>query len=114
MLKPNRRISANSLVLALLAIVFLLSGVRTSDAQFGSASVLGYVRDNSGAVIPNATVKLNNLGTNVSQTAQTDKDGKYEFDSVPIGNYQITSEVSGFESAKTETFNLSTDARQRY
>ena len=87
--------------------------VDDAHAQFGSASVLGYVRDNGGAVVPNAVVKLSNIATDVSQTARTDNEGKYEFNSVPIGDYQISTEASGFRGAKTDTFNLSTDSRQR-
>jgi hypothetical protein len=98
-------------VVVLVANALLHVGV--AYAQFGSASVLGYVRDNTGAVVPNAVVKLNNIATNVSQTAKTDDEGKYEFNSVPIGNYQILTEAAGFQGTKTETFNLSTDARQR-
>jgi Carboxypeptidase regulatory-like domain len=64
--------------------------VGDAHAQFGSASVLGYVRDNGGAVVPNAVVKLSNIATDVSQTARTDNEGKYEFNSVPIGDYQIS------------------------
>src|ERR1700747_2039692 len=96
---------------ALLLIGCLVVGVLPSLAQFGSASVLGYVRDNSGAMVPGATVTLTNVSTNVSQTAQTDKEGKYEFDSVPIGNYQISTQAAGFQGASSDTFNLSTDAR---
>lgn len=102
-----------SLAVAFLATLCLVSGALPAFGQFGSASVLGYVRDNTGAMIPGATVTLTNTATNVTQKAQTDKEGKYEFDSVPIGNYQISTQASGFQAAKTETFNLSTDARQR-
>ncbi len=91
----------------------LLLGFTAAHAQFGSASVLGYVRDNSGAVVQDATVTLINVATNVSLTGKTDKDGKYEFDSVPIGNYTVSTSATGFEGSKTEVFNLSTDARQR-
>ena len=98
---------------ALMVIVCVLFGTAAALAQFGSASVLGYVRDNTGAMVPGATVTLTNVATNVSQTANTDKEGKYEFDSVPIGNYQIATQAAGFQQAKTQTFNLSTDARQR-
>jgi hypothetical protein len=97
----------------LVAYMLLVSGVTSAYAQFGSASVLGYVHDNSGAMVQDAKVKLTNVGTNVSLTSTTDKDGKYEFDSVPIGNYTVSTSVTGFEAAKTEVFNLSTDARQR-
>lgn len=98
---------------AFLPIACLLLAALPALGQFGSASVLGYVHDNTGAVVTGATVTLTNVATNVSQKAATDNGGKYEFDSVPIGNYQITTEATGFERAKTETFNLSTDARQR-
>lgn len=96
-----------------LAIACLGWGITPAFAQFGSASVLGYVRDSSGAVVPNATVTLTSVETNVSQTAQTDKEGKYEFDSVPIGDYRLSTQAAGFEGSRTQTFNLSTDARQR-
>lgn len=96
-----------------IAIAMLVLVTSSAYAQFGSASVLGYVRDNSGAVMQNANVTLTNVATNVAETAHTDKDGKYEFDSVPIGNYQVSTEVAGFERSRTEVFNVSTDARQR-
>lgn len=99
---------------AAFALLMLLTvGLMPAVAQFGSASVLGYVRDNTGAMVPGATVTLTNVGTNVTQAAQTDKEGKYEFDSVPIGNYQLSTQATGFQGAKTAPFNLSTDARQR-
>ena len=107
-----RRSLAN-MGMALVVTTMVLFGAASASAQFGSASVLGYVRDNSGAVVQNANVTLTNVATNVSETAHTDKDGKYEFDSVPIGNYRVATEVSGFEGARTEVFNVSTDARQR-
>jgi hypothetical protein len=109
----NENKSSVAWVLGALVVASFLLHVRAAYAQFGSASVLGYVRDNTGAVIPNATVTLNNVATNVSQSATTDKDGKYEFNSVPIGDYQISTEAAGFQGAKTAPFNLSTDARQR-
>ena len=102
-----------SVRMTLLVIACLVFGTVTALAQFGSASVLGYVRDTTGAMVPGAAVTLTNVATNVTQTANTDKEGKYEFDSVPIGNYQIATRAAGFQQAKTETFNLSTDARQR-
>ena len=96
-----------------LAIVFLLFPAIAAHGQFGSASVLGYVRDNSGAVVQGAAVTLTNVATNVTETAQTNKDGSYEFDSVPIGNYRVSAAATGFEQSRTEVFNVSTDARQR-
>ncbi|WP_263409193.1 TonB-dependent receptor [Terriglobus tenax] len=82
-------------------------------AQFENASVLGYVRDKSGAALPAATVTLTNTGTNVSQTAKTDGEGKFEFNSVNIGTYVVTAESAGFQTTKTAPFQLTVNARQR-
>lgn len=98
--------------LLLMLACFVLSTV-SMRAQFESASVLGYVHDNSGAAVAGATVTLTNVATNVSQTAKTDNEGKYSFNSVPIGNYVIATEAAGFEGSRTERFNVATNARQR-
>ena len=83
-------------------------------AQFDAASVLGYVRDAAGAVVPGATVTLLNQETGVAQTAQTDREGRYEFTSVKVGNrYQVSSESAGFARSDSAIFPLTVNARQR-
>lgn len=96
----------------MLAIVLVLSS-SSAKAQFESASVLGYVHDSSGAAVANSNVTLTNTATGISQTKKTDTEGKYEFPSVQIGNYQIVAEAQGFDRARTETFQVLTNARQR-
>ena len=82
-------------------------------AQFETASVLGYVRDSSGAILPGAVVTLTNQATAITQTAKANSDGTYEFVSVPIGRYKVTSEAVGFEKTETQIFQVTTNARQR-
>ena len=94
------------------AALLMLPGMN-SWAQFESASVLGYVRDTSGAAVANSTVTLTNTATGISQSKTTDSEGKFEFPSVQIGNYQIVAEAQGFDKARTETFSVLTNARQR-
>ena len=93
-IQVQRTVTRSKITLGSLLLALMLSIVAAGSAaaQFGSASVLGYVRDNSGAYVANTKVTLINVATNVTQTADTDKDGKYEFDSVPIGNYQVSTE----------------------
>jgi hypothetical protein len=97
----------------LVAAMLLLAPAGSALAQFDSASVLGYAKDASGAAIPNSTVTLTNTATGIAKTATTDKDGKYEFDSVQIGTYTVKGEAPSFETTLTQPFLLQTDARQR-
>ena len=99
-------------LVAMIAVLVMLPGV-SAWAQFESASVLGYVRDASGAAVPNATVTLTNTATGIAQTKTTDGEGKYEFPSAQIGNYQILATAQGFDKARTDTFTVQTNARQR-
>ncbi len=82
-------------------------------AQFDAASVLGYIRDAAGASVPNATVTLTNIDTGVIVIAHTDSQGRYEFDSVKIGNYKVAGTSTGFSTTDTPQFALSVNARQR-
>jgi hypothetical protein len=82
-------------------------------AQFETASVLGYVRDASGAVVSGATVSLVNQETKAQVTAQTNAQGAYEFTDVKIGQYQVTAQANGFDTSTTAPFTVTVNARQR-
>lgn len=75
-------------------LAFTLS--RNVFAQTARAQVQGLVTDSSGAVVPNATVTLSNVGTGVSTVRKTSNTGLYVFDLVQPGNYTITVEAAGF------------------
>ena len=61
--------------------------------------VLGRVTDPSGAIVPNAKVTLVNEDTGQSRTAQTDDSGDYNFIQVPVGNYRLETELTGFKKS---------------
>ena len=82
-------------------------------AQFDTATVLGTIRDPSGAVISGAKITLRNVNTGVSATGKTDAAGNYEFLTVKIGDYRVDAEAAGFRPAATDTFNVAVNARQR-
>ncbi len=82
-------------------------------AQFETASVLGYVRDSSGAVIPSAEVTLINQGTQAKQELHTNAGGAFEFTDIKIGQYRVTAQAPGFDVSTTEPFTVQVNARQR-
>ena len=86
---------------------------RTLSAQFDTASVLGTIRDESGAVLAGATVTLTNQATGISATAQTDENGSYEFLTVKIGTYKIEASLASFSTARLENVRVAVGARQR-
>lgn len=82
-------------------------------AQFETATVVGTVRDASGAVVPDARVTLTNTATGVSAERPTDANGNYEFFTVRIGTYIVTAEKDGFSIAVVDNVQVTVGARQR-
>ncbi len=99
---------------ALLSVLLLaLSLCPAGFAQFDTASVIGFVRDNSGAAVAQSGVTLRNLDTGATETTKSDASGQYQFSSVPIGRYQISVVAAGFANSDTAPFQLRVAARQR-
>ena len=92
-------------------ILFLSS--RPAWAQFDTASVLGTIRDESGAILTGATVKLTNEETGISVEGETDENGSYEFLTVKIGTYKIEASLASFSTARLEHVRVTVGARQR-
>ncbi|MBE7179110.1 MAG: carboxypeptidase regulatory-like domain-containing protein, partial [Mucilaginibacter polytrichastri] len=98
-----------------LALTFavLCAAPAALHAQFETASVLGDVRDSSGAVIPTAEVSLVNQATQAQQKVQSNAQGSFEFSDVKVGQYRVTARAAGFDLSTTEVFSVQVNARQR-
>jgi hypothetical protein len=68
----------------------------TAWGQLYTGSVTGLVTDPSGAVVPNAQVKLVDEAKGFSFNAVSDSAGRYVFRSVPPGAYKLSVEAQGF------------------
>ncbi len=68
-------------------------------AQVETARIIGTVTDQSGAVIPNVSVTITNVQTNISHQTVTRSDGTYESVPLRIGAYRVTAEQQGFKRA---------------
>jgi hypothetical protein len=85
--------------LKLLLIVLLGLSSFTATAQLPTATILGSIKDSSGAVVPGAKVTVHNTETNEARTAVTDADGAYRLNALPVGPYSIRVESAGFKAA---------------
>ena len=85
------------ILLILWGITFLGVALCTrAFAQVDTGTISGTVRDQSGAVVPNAKITIRNTGTGLAQEVTTDSSGLYV--SVPLyaGEYDVEVEVAGF------------------
>src|SRR5580698_5569538 len=87
-----------------LLVVVLLSSV-VIFAQFEAGSVLGTVRDSSGAVIPNAQVEIKSLSTNTTRATVSDSSGEWNVPALQPGRYSVTVKQSGLRD-EVRTFEL--------
>src|SRR5262245_35622342 len=95
------------------SLFILLFTSRIVWGQFDTASVLGTIRDESGAILTGATVKLTNEETGISVTGETDENGSYEFLTVKVGMYKIEASLASFSTARLEHVRVTVGARQR-
>ena len=66
--------------------------------QFTTASFGGTVTDNSGAVVPDATVVIRNPDTGFTQQTATNTNGVFLFSRLPVGVYEVRVTKQGFET----------------
>jgi hypothetical protein len=90
--------------------------VAVASAQVETGQISGTVTDQSGAVIPSATVIIKNVDTNAQRTTHTSATGAYQISGLEPANYQLTVTSTNFKSfaAKVEVTvgaHLSLDAK---
>jgi hypothetical protein len=83
---------------SLLAVGFLAFVPFAQATIFGS--IRGIVHDPQHRPIVSADVKLQSATSNLSLTVQTDQNGEFIFNPVPVGDYVVTVSRQGFSIAK--------------
>ncbi len=98
-LLSKRRLSAKSPGAAL-GLALALSSLVPSAllGQTTAGSIVGTVRDESGAEVAAAALTIANLATGVEQRTSTNSAGLYKFPNVPVGRYSVRVELLGFQT----------------
>lgn len=91
--------------------VVLLLGILVSPSltHAQSAQINGTVKDQSGAVLPNATVTVRNTQTNVSRRVETNSAGTYAVPNLAPGVYEVTIEKEHLRTAQFAAVSLTVD-----
>ena len=71
-------------------------------AQSAAGTITGIVADGSGAVIPGATVTIENPVSGLSRSAKTDAAGHYQFNNLPLNPYHLSVNATGFTTFTTD------------
>ena len=89
-------------VTAMLAVLALLAGVIPALAQVQTGEITGRVSDDTGAVLPGATVTLTSPALIQPQVAASSETGSFRFPLIPIGTYTVKFELPGFKTVVRE------------
>lgn len=68
------------------------------DAQISTATLVGTVKDSTGAVIAGARVEAKNIATGVVRSTTTDSAGEYSIPNLPAARYNVTVTMPGFKT----------------
>jgi hypothetical protein len=85
----------------------------TVTAQTVTGNITGYVRDSSGAAVPNAAVTAKMVEQQVSRTTQTDTSGFYSLPALPPGSYEVNFESQGFQTQSQTGIELTVNQNLR-
>jgi hypothetical protein len=108
-MRPNIRLLGAGLPV----IGLFLAMMTTALAQTYTATVTGTVSDAQGAAVAGAKVTAVNQGTKLEYNAQTSDSGVYTIPFLPIGDYVISVEASGFKKVVSNEIKLEVNQTAR-
>src|SRR2546422_8509344 len=75
-------------------------------AQSSTASILGVVRDATGALVPGVSITVKHVDTGLTRTAISSESGAYNVQLLPVGAYEISTTMPGFNQEVRRGVNL--------
>src|SRR5258708_16109756 len=94
----------NSILIPVFLVVILLAS-HASD-QISGATLSGTVTDQSGGVVPQATISIKNVATGITRSTTTSTAGFYSAPNLLPGIYEVKADAQGFTSRMQAGVNL--------
>src|SRR6266851_4990768 len=91
--------SRRFLYVAMAALTVWLGHAAYATAQIATATLLGVVRDETGAALPGAVLTVRNTATGGTRSAVTDSEGRYRVSALDPGEYDLHAELASFKTA---------------
>lgn len=104
--KTLRNIGFYSLWIVLFLSTLMAARHLYAQTEAAGGAIEGTVTDPSGAMVPGAQVTAKNIATGLARVTTTDTAGYYRFPALPVGEYDVTLEASGFNVSKASAVKL--------
>lgn len=79
-------------------LICLLLSMLLAKAQLPTGTILGVVKDASGAVVPEARLVARHTDTGQTRTVLSNSAGSFRFSALPVGRYELRVEHPGFRT----------------
>src|SRR5437773_7727380 len=86
--------------------LFLGYAARIASAQVLYGTIMGTVKDPTGAVVSKATVTVTSTSTGLSRQASADDTGYYAIPNLPQGTYDVSASAPGFRPLTQKGVNV--------
>src|SRR5437667_7612661 len=94
--KTGKRSGALARLIAAAATLLLITVA--ASAQQNTGTILGVVKDSSGALVPGAGITILNEETGLTRTLTTAENGALRAPALPVGRYTLRVELTGFRT----------------
>jgi Carboxypeptidase regulatory-like domain/TonB dependent receptor len=98
---------------SLLIVIVLFGCALTAVGQSTFGSIVGTVKDASGAMVSGATVTVTNTGTSAIRTIVTGQSGEFSLVNLNPGRYRVSIVATGFEKVEFSDLDLQSRETKR-